>query len=170
MSFDSWDLKKVSMFGGRECQCLLKQRPERSPEPVVRGYVESDFLSLEDRRSELVAHQVSQDHLLPATLDLQARRQRASEFHDPMIEKRRPHFHRMSHAGAVDLRQDIVRQEVFLSEPEIGRQIVARASQFLQDGIERRRQCRLNQGALFQVVEGSAPMRMGSRRGHPAAF
>ena len=35
-----------------------------------------------------------------------------------MIEKRRPHFEDMRHARAIDLRQDVVRQKIFLIEPQ----------------------------------------------------
>ena len=96
---------------------------------------------------------------------------RVREFHDPMIEKRRPHFDRMRHAGAIHFGQDIVRQKVFLIEPEVSpaNRRPPQASS-CNDGIERRRQFRLNQGVLFLVVERSAPVNMGARRGHPAAF
>ena len=126
MSFNSRELKKLAMFGGRECHGFFEQRPERSAKPVVRGNVKTDLLSIEDRRSELAAHQVPQDHLLARALDLHARRERACEFHDPMIEKRRPHFDRMRHAGVIHLGQDIIRQKVFLIEPEIVLQMAVR--------------------------------------------
>ena len=87
-------------------------------------------------------------------------RERGGEFHDPMIEKRRPHFHRVRHAGVIHLGQDIVRKKVFLIEPEISLQIVA-GRQFVQHGIERGRQRRLNQRALFPIVERSAPVAHG---------
>jgi hypothetical protein len=42
-----------------------------------------------------------------------------------MVEKRRPHFHRVSHAGVIDLGEDVIRKKVFLVEPEIRLQVVA---------------------------------------------
>src|SRR6202140_4910166 len=56
ISFDSWELKKLAMFCGRECYGFLQQRPEWSAEPVVRGNVETDLFSFENRRSELTTH------------------------------------------------------------------------------------------------------------------
>ena len=118
LSFDSRELKELAMLSGRKSQGILEQRPERSAKPIVRGNVKPDFLSIEDRRKVFRAHQVPQDHLLLGAADFHARRERACELHDPMIEKRRPHFDRMSHAGVIDLGQDIVRKKVFLVEPE----------------------------------------------------
>ncbi len=43
-----------------------------------------------------------------------------------MIEKRRPHFHGVRHAHAVDFRQDIVGQKIFLVEPQIRREQIRR--------------------------------------------
>ena len=131
----------------------------------MRGNVKADFLAVEDRRSEFAAHQISQDHFLPGALDFQVRRERACKLHDAMIEERRAHFHRMSHAGVVHLRQDVIRKKVFLIEPQKGRQIVASRGQFPQDGIERRWQrpdC--SSERLFLVVERSAPVHVGARR------
>ena len=65
MSSNSRELEELPMFGGGECQCFLEQRPERSPEPVVCGNIETRFLSCEDSRREFAAHQVPQDYFLP---------------------------------------------------------------------------------------------------------
>ena len=55
-----------------------------------------------------------------------------------MIQERRPHLNGMRHAGVVHFRQDIIRKKVFLVEPKISRQGIARVSQLFQNGIERR--------------------------------
>jgi len=65
LSFDSRDLKEVPMFGGGECQGFFEQRPQRAPEPIVRGNIETDLLPCEYRRTEFPAHQVPQDYFLP---------------------------------------------------------------------------------------------------------
>ena len=74
----------------------------------------------------------------------------------------------------IHLGQNIIGQIIFLVEPQIGLQIVTRIGQLLQHRIERRRPPgllrRLDQRLLFPVVEGSAPIHVCSRRGHPAAF
>ena len=156
------------MFGRRESHGIFEQRPERPAEPVVRGNVKTDLLSIEDRRGEFAAHQVPQNHLLAGTLDFHAGRERVGELHNPMIQERRPHFHRMRHAGVIHLGEDIVRKKILLIEPEIILQMFA--SQVVQHGIERGRQRRLDQRAPVPIVERSAPVHMRARRGHPAAF
>ncbi len=51
-------------------------------------------------------------------VDFKGRGQRGGEFHDAMIEKRRPHFDGVRHAHAVDFGENIVGQKIFLIEPE----------------------------------------------------
>jgi hypothetical protein len=75
MSFDSRELKELAMFSGRKCHGFLEQRPERSTEPIVRGNVKADFLSIEDGWKAFRAHQVPQDHFLLGALDFHARRE-----------------------------------------------------------------------------------------------
>src|ERR1700685_3804157 len=117
MSLDSREPKELAMFGGRKCHGFLEQWPQWPAKPSVRGNVKANFLSIEDRWEALRPHQVPQDHFLLGALDFQARRKRACEFHNPMIEKWRPHFHRVRHAGVIDLSQDITRKKIFLIEP-----------------------------------------------------
>ena len=167
MSFNSRELEELPMFGGGEGQGFLEQRPERSPEPVVRGNIETRFLSCEDSRREFAAHQAAQDYLLARTLDFQAGGERVREFDNSMVEKRRPHFDGMRHAGAIHLGQHVVREKVLLIEFE---EVLQAAAHTCDDGIESRGQLRLNEGVPFPIAERPAPVNVGAGRGHQAAF
>ena len=142
--------KKPECSRGRAGQCFEQQRPQGPPEPLVRGDVETYFLSRQDRGRKFVAHQVLQDHFLARSVNFQRRGQPSGEFHDAVIEKRRPHFNGMRHADAVHFGEDVVGKEILLIEPQVRR-----------PGRRRRRQARwsvafsasrkrpLKQGALF---------------------
>lgn len=118
--FNSRDLEKLAMLGGSERQSFLKQGPKRAAEPVVRRNIEADLLSVENRRAQFTPHQIPQNHLLPGALNFKTCRKRSGEFHDPVIEKRRPDLNRVRHAGVVDLSQNIVGKKIFLIEPQKG--------------------------------------------------
>jgi hypothetical protein len=49
-------VKEISMLGGSKCHGFFEHRPQRSAEPVVRGNVEADLLSLQNRRTQFIAH------------------------------------------------------------------------------------------------------------------
>ena len=70
-SFDFRDAKEIAMLARRKCQRFVEQGPERSAEPIVRRYIETDFLPLQNRRPQLIAHQITQHHLLPAIIDFE---------------------------------------------------------------------------------------------------
>ena len=143
LGFDSRQVEKLPMFGGSECEGFLKQRPQRPAEPVVRGNIEPDFLPRKYGRAEFGAHQVSKHDFLTRAPDFKAGRERVCELHDPMIEKGRPHFDCMSHAGAVHFSEDVIGKKIFLIEREQSLQIATRAGQSFENRIERRRHLRL---------------------------
>jgi len=91
----------------------------------MRRNVKPRFLAGLDGGWELVFAQFAQDKLLLRSANLQVRWQLCRELHDAMIEERRPHFDRMSHAHAVAFHQNVVGQVVILIEPQKVRQIVA---------------------------------------------
>jgi hypothetical protein len=142
-SLDTRDLKELAVFGGCKRHRLTEHWPKRTAKPIVRRNVKPDFLSIQDRRVEFAPHQISQHYLLPGTLNFQIGGKSVRELHDPMIEKWRAHLDRMSHAGAIDLSQNIVREIVFLIESQKPLQIGARAGQFVENGVKRRRFGRL---------------------------
>jgi len=114
ISFNFRELKEVAMLSGCVGDGLFEQRPQGPAEPVVRGDVKADFASIKDGGSQFAAHQFPQNYLLPRALDLHARGKRVCEFHNPMIQEWRPHFHRMGHTSVVHLGQNIIRKKVFL--------------------------------------------------------
>ena len=57
--------------------------------------------------------------------DLQMVRQRSGEFHDAVVQERRPDFDGVRHAHAVHLGQDVVGKILALVEPQVGIQAVA---------------------------------------------
>src|SRR5579863_6523401 len=75
-----------------------------------------------------------------------------------MIEEWRTHLQGVSHAHSVDFVQDIVRQEVFLVEPEIGGEIVSTRKTLAQ----------LAEHAIERVRKGRAKERGFLRRGKRA--
>ncbi len=128
ISLDHLTPEQARVIGRAVQQDLHHQRTQTAPKPIVGRDIESDFLPSKNRGWKLISHQFFQKNLLPRTTNLQRRGQRGSEFNDPVIEERRPHFQRMRHAHAVCLVQNIVGKKVSLIEPQIGRQIVARAA------------------------------------------
>ena len=92
----------------------------------MRRNIEPGFTAGEDSRRKFIAHQLFQDNFLARPAHLQMRRQSGRKLDDAMIEERRPHFHRMSHAHAVGLNQNIVGQKVFLVEPQVRRDRILR--------------------------------------------
>ena len=82
-------------------------------------------------------HELLQNNLLARALDFEPWRKRSGEFHDAVIEERRPHFNGVRHTHAVDLHQDVVRKVVFLIEPKVRRQIVSGLRQFIENAVER---------------------------------
>ena len=127
--------------------CTLRERldnhgAQRSTQPLMCRNIESTFLRVSTAGGSLPLHQVLEHELLPRPANLQRRWKRSGKFHDAMIEKRRPHFHRMRHAHAIALHQNIVWQIVLLIEIEEWRQVVSVGRQLahlLQHRIERAR-------------------------------
>ncbi len=85
----------------------------------VRRNIEAFLLPIQDGVGQLPAHQLAQDMLLARPAYFQMVRQRSGELDDAMIEERRPQFQSVSHAHAVGLHQNVVRQEILLIEPKV---------------------------------------------------
>ena len=68
-SFDFRDAKEIAMLARRKCQRFVEQGPERSADPIVRRYIETDFLPLQNSRTQFIAHQIPQNNFLPPPLD-----------------------------------------------------------------------------------------------------
>lgn len=122
--------EKIGMRRGSIGHSIHQQRSKRTAKHFMRGNVEADFLSREDARRELRAHQLFQDDFLARSADSQLGGKSRGEFHYTVIEKRRPHFERMRHAHAVGLDENIVRQKILLIEPQISGEMVTRRGQF----------------------------------------
>ncbi len=98
---------------------VFEYRQQRPAEPLVCGDIQTGLLPLQYRRRQLIPHQTLQDDLLPRSIDLQPLGQTRREFHNPVIEQRRPHFERMRHAHTIHLAEQIVLQVVVLIEQQI---------------------------------------------------
>ena len=123
-------------FGVSRCAAgerLTHQLPQWSAQPMVGGDIEPDFLPLQDRGRQLSLHQILQNRFLAGATYLEARGQGSGELHDAMIQERGPHFDGMSHAHAVDLHQDIVRQIVLLIERQKRRKFLTAPRQLRQN-------------------------------------
>src|SRR5271165_753479 len=114
---DGRGVEQPAMRFGAFAQRFHQQLPQRAAQPFVGGNIESRLLAFQNGRRQLVPPQFPQHQLLPRSGNLQLRGQRGGEFHDAVVQKRRSHFHRVGHAHAVALYQDIVRQVILLVEP-----------------------------------------------------
>src|SRR5437870_6494966 len=86
-------------------------------------YIETNLPAAQDWRRELVFHELSQDEFQIRATDPQIHRKRERKFADPMVEKRRTHFKRMSHAHAVHFAEDVIGEVILEVEPEISFEI-----------------------------------------------
>ncbi len=154
-------------------QGFQEQRLQRTAQPFVSGDIESDFLAPDDGRRQFVLHQFLEDEFLLPAADFEMRRQCGGELHDAVVQKRRPHFQRMSHAHAVRFCEDIVRKIILLVEPEIVRQIIpwnGSPAHFREDETESAGKRCMKQVLFLCVGEGSVPMDVRAFRWHAAAF
>src|SRR5579883_614094 len=60
-------------------QCIEKQVPQGTAEPVVRGNVEPALLAVQHGRRQLTPHQFLQNELLPESADLESCRSPGAE-------------------------------------------------------------------------------------------
>lgn len=84
--------KQAWVIGRATGQGVEQQRPERTAQPVMRRNIESHLLPPQNRRRQLVPHELFQNNLLIRSPYLELVRQSGGKFHDAMIKERWPHF------------------------------------------------------------------------------
>ena len=150
---------KYPRFANRAfVECFVHQRLQRRAQPVMRRNIEAFFAARQHRTRKFVLHQLAQNELERTAPDLEIFRQRGGEFHDPVIQKRRPHLQRVGHAHAVAFIQDIVRQVTQLVDPEKPVQIAVRLARFRQR--TPRTQLARNQRTPLVRAECSVPIKV----------
>src|SRR5437879_13496488 len=82
-------------------------------------YIESGFAAPQDGGRELVFHQLSQDEFQFRAANLEMYRKRFGKLTDAVIQKRRTHLERMSHAHAVHFRENVVREVILPIESQM---------------------------------------------------
>lgn len=128
--------ENVAVLAGAMVQSIGQQGEERPAQPLMCWNIEADFGPLEDCRRQPVFHQFFQNYLLLPAANLQEGGKLGGKLDDAMIQKWRPHFDGMGHAHAVAFRQNVVREVVFLVQPEVRRKIIGSCRQsipFAQD-------------------------------------
>jgi len=123
-AFDRFTAKQIGVNGKPFLQSLEEQRSQWPSQPLMCRNIESDLLPFEDCRRKFFVHQLLEQKLLVFSSDFQMSRELSRKFHDPVVQKGRPHFDRMRHTHAVAFGQDVVGEKISLIEPEIRCQIV----------------------------------------------
>ena len=127
----------------------------------------------EEPKVEVCRASIPSEELSAASRESSASGQRGREFHDAMIEERRPHFQRMRHAHAIRLVQNIVGKKVSLIEPQIGREIIVPRpkliAQFAEDTVQSGRQLRTQASRRFCASEKVPFQKTCARSGSAAS-
>lgn len=123
-AFDRVTAKQIGVSGKPFLQSLEEQSSQWPSQPLMCRNIESDLLPFEDCRRKFFVHQLLEQKLLVFSSDFQMSRELSRKFHDPVVQKGRPHFDRMRHTHAVAFGQDVVGEKISLIEPEIRCQIV----------------------------------------------
>ena len=168
-SLDDLAVEEVSVFGEPLLQGVNEHCSQRPTEPFMSWNVEARFLPLNNRSGQFVFSQFTKYEFLFCAADFQPGREFRRKFHDTVIKKWRTHFHRMRHAHAVALHQNVVRQIVFLVEPQKRSKRVRGSRQMIhlrQKPMERSREEYFQKRMFFVVVKSSIPkdMRMARRQ------
>ena len=87
---------------------IEQQAAQGAAQPFVGRKIEPHFLAAQGGIGQFSPHEFPQHDLLRLAADFQLIRQRSREFHNPMVEERRPDLDRVRHAHAVHFGQDIV--------------------------------------------------------------
>src|ERR1019366_3711607 len=112
-------MENFRMIGESGMQRINYERSEGTTDPFVRRNVEANFLPLQDRRRQLVPHQLLQQKLLLRAPNLKRCRQRRGKFDDTVIQKWRAQLDGMGHTHAVRFDQDVVREVILLIETTV---------------------------------------------------
>ena len=123
-AFDRVTAKQIGVNGKPFLQSLEEQRSQWPSQPLMCRNIESDLLPFEDCRRKFFVHQLLEQKLLVFSSDFQMSRELSRKFHDPVVQKGRPHFDRMRHTHAIAFGKNVVGEKVSLIEPEIRCQIV----------------------------------------------
>src|SRR5438105_3421217 len=111
--------EQAAFLDGAWSDHVQKERPERATQPFVRGNIKTHLAAPQYCGGKFVFHELAQKELQVRAANLEISRKRHRKFADPMIEKRRSHFKRMSHAHPIHFAQYVVRQVVVKIETQI---------------------------------------------------